>query len=270
MYQANSANKSRNAALTSGTQTFEPQQLDLSTVLSDLLGGNIQNFGQARQLAGAGNKFAFGEFRRYANKLQPQFSALQSQIGTNALSFSRGELPNDVINSIGRASAERGIQSGIGYGSQGSTSGALASLNLRNLGLTSLDLSKYGTNLGIQVNQSAKSMLPQLGGAFDWLFGPSAGLQNAQFNTDWANRASLANVSAGNAVNANVADSAYASSLNQAAAVQQAGNQLSSLLGAYAQNSGTGGAGWGGNYSSTGQRGSATYNGRAIPTAKLA
>lgn len=269
MYQQKSAEKKRNAALTGGTRTFEPEQLDLQSVLGDLLGGNIQNFGQARQLTGAGNKFNFGEFMRYVQKVQPQFKPLQAQIGTNALSFARGELPNDTVNSIGRAAAERGIQGGFGFGSQGAKTGALANLNLRNLGLTSLDLSKYGTGLAMQANQSAKGLMPQLGNAFDWLFGPTQGLQAAEFNLDWQNRAQLANVSTGNAIGQNIADQKYAASLGQAASVQQAGNQLSSLLGGYGRTAGSGGGGFGGDYSPTGT-GSATFNGKAIPRATLA
>lgn len=235
-YSANSASKKRNAALTGGTQTFDPEQLDLQSVLGNLLQTNTNNFAGAAELTSAGNKFNLQEFMRTIKKIQPSFKPLQQQIGSNALSFSRGELPQDTIESIQRAAAQTGIQGGYGFGSQGGKTGALANLNLRNLGLTSLDLTKYGTNLGIQVNQSAKGLMPQLGSAFDWLFTPAQGLQNAQFNMDWLNRGQLANVSTGNAVGQNVADQQYAASLNQAASIQEGSNQLSALLGQYGQN----------------------------------
>lgn len=236
LWQQNKASKERNAALKGGTQTFDPQQVDLASVLQNLLGGNQANFGQATELTQAGNRFNLQEFMRTIKKIQPSFKPIQQQVGANALSFGRGELPNDVINSIGRAASERGIQGGYGYGSQGARTGALANVNLRNLGLTSLDLSKYGTNLGLQVNQSAKGLMPQLGSAFDWLLTPQAGLQTSMFNTDWLNRAGLANTATGNAVNQNVSDQSYASALNQASTIQQSGNQLSALLGQYAKN----------------------------------
>lgn len=181
LYSQNKAQKERNSALSGGTQLFDPQQLDLQSVLGNLLGANTQNFGGAAGLASAGNDFNFGQFMKFIKKVQPNFKQIQRQVGDNALSFSRGELPQDTIESIGRAAAERGVQGGYGFGSQGGKSGALANLNLRNLGLQSLDLTKYGTNLGIQVNQSAKGLLPQLGSAFDWLFTPQMGLQAEMF-----------------------------------------------------------------------------------------
>lgn len=243
LWQQNKASKERNAALKGGTQTFDPQQVDLASVLQNLLGSNQANFGQATALTQAGNKFNLGEFMRTIKKIQPNFKPIQQQVGANALSFGRGELPNDVINSIGRAASERGIQGGYGYGSQGAKTGALANLNLRNLGLTSLDLSKYGTNLGLQVNQSAKSLMPQLGSAFDWLLSPAQGLQTSMFNTDWQNRAGIANTAALNTLTGNLADSSYASALNQAATVQEGAGQLSALLGQYGVNQSAGGKG---------------------------
>lgn len=236
MWSQSKAQKERNSALSGGTQLFDPQQLDLQAVLGNLLGSNTQNFGQAAGLAAAGNDFNFGQFMKTIKKIQPSFKGIQSQVGQNALSFSRGELPQDTIESIQRAAAQTGIQGGYGFGSQGGKTGALANLNLRNLGLTSLDLTKYGTNLGIQVNQSAKGLMPQLGSAFDWLFTPAQGLQAETFNMDWMNRAGLANTSALNTLTGNLADSSYASALNSAATIQEGGNQLSSLLGTYGKN----------------------------------
>lgn len=244
-YSQKSAADKRAGALTGGTHMFDPQQVDLQSVLGNLLGANQQNLGAAENLTGAGNQFNFQQFMHYIKRVQPNFKPIQQQVGRNALSYSQGQLPNDVVNSIGRAASERGIQGGIGYGSQGAKTGALANLNLRNLGLTSLDLSKYGTNLGLQVNQSAKSLMPQLGNAFDWLFTPTQGLQASMFNTDWLNKAALANTAAQNTLTGNLADSQYASALGQASTVQQGANQLSSLLGAYGVNQSAKSAGTG-------------------------
>lgn len=222
----------------------QPSQIDLSRLLGQSIGTNRANLGDAQQFTNRLNAGDYAQFMKFMKKIQPNFKPIQKQVGENALSFARGELPSDTVSSIGRAAAERGIQGGYGYGSQGGKTGALANLNLRNLGLTSLDLTKYGTNLGLQVNQSAKQLLPNLSSAKESLFSPAQGLQLAGINTDWLNKfrmqdveyqnaAELSNITGQNTIGQNIADRQYASALNSAGAIQATGTEIGKLVSQY-------------------------------------
>lgn len=222
----------------------QPAQIDLSRLLGSTIGTNTGNLPAAQKLTRLLNRGDFQQFMKYIQKIQPNFKPIQKQVGENALSFARGELPADQVQSTSRAAAQLGIQNGYGFGTQGGKSGALRNLNVRNLGLTSLDLSKYGTNLGLQVNQSAKQLLPNLSSAKEFLFSPGQGLQLAGINTDWLNRfrmqdveyqnaAELSNITGQNTIGQSIADRNYASALNQAGAVQATGTEIGKLLSQY-------------------------------------
>lgn len=258
----------------------QPAQLDLNSILGNVLSTNRNNLGSAQSYTNRLNAGDFQQFMKYIKKIQPSFKPIQKQVGENALSFARGELPSDTVSSIGRAAAERGIQGGYGYGSQGGKTGALANLNLRNLGLTSLDLTKYGTNLGLQVNQSAKQLLPNLSSAKESLFSPAQGLQLAGINTDWLNKfrmqdveyqnaAELSNITGQNTIGQNIADRQYSSALNQAGNIQATGTEIGKLLSQYGTYMNQNQGGFSGNYNPSGT-GTAYYNGQAIPRATLA
>ena len=157
---AMSANASKKAAsaMRNGVQTFDPirpndpQLVDWQGAVNNSLGFNINNAAQRHQLAGLTNAFNTRQAQRMYRTFQPSFDSIQSQIGQNALSFSRGELPGDVVNSIGRAASQRGLSGGFGQGARGGGSGsAMGNSLLRGLGLTSLDLSKFGTNLAMMI-----------------------------------------------------------------------------------------------------------------------
>lgn len=246
--QQKKASDKQAAALQSGTREFEPEmlgdpaKLDMRKVSQDAVDIPYDKLMYANELSSAVNRLNYAEAIRYYRKIQPSFDAIQRQTGKNALSFSRGELPSDVVSSIGRASAERGIQGGYGFGSQGGRNGALANLNLRNLGLTSLDLAKYGTNLGMNVNAQAKNLLPNLSSPTDWLLTPqqilaaeqyNVGKQNefAVTNNGLMNQAALQNTSLANSVNQSVAGLNYQGDVTQAMGYAQAGQAVGSALG---------------------------------------
>lgn len=174
-------------------QLGDPAQIDPMAVLSQLYNVNSLNTPGARQQAASANKFNINQALKAYNRMLPGFSQLQAQIGANANSFARGELPADVQSSITRAAAQRGIQGGFGFGSQGASGGALGNLNLRNLGLTSLDLSKYGTQLGMQASLNAKALSPTLATQQDYLLTPGQMLGIEQFNVGARNQFALAN-----------------------------------------------------------------------------
>lgn len=262
----------------------DPAQLNPIDILSQLYEANIGNEQQGRDQARKINKFNFKEIQKYYEKVQPYFSQLQSQVGSNAASFARGELPADVQSQITRMSAQQGIQGGFGFGSQGASAGAMGNINLRNLGLNSLELSKFGTNLGMQVNQNARSLLPNMVGLQDFFLNPSqvigigqfnAGAQNqfALQNNRTQNEFELLNAGAYNQANQNQIQQQYAGNLMNAQAVGNATQAIGGAISGFGGGLGTGGTntstGWGGNYAPTGT-GYASYNGMTIPKAQLA
>lgn len=215
---------------------FKPRKLsdttllDLGKIDANLLQSNISNFPQSAELSQRTNRFNINEALKAYTSFQPMFSQLQSQVGQNALSFARGELPADVVSSIGRSAAERGIQGGFaGGGVNGAFGGgnsALKNLNLRNLGLTSLDLSKMGTSLAMQADAQAKALSPILSSPTDFMPTMNQALSVAQFNAntlndnqkynnELTNSADLGNLSANNQYNQALMNSQYAGRLNQ-------------------------------------------------------
>jgi hypothetical protein len=248
-YAANEQSKAAETAAGAmrNYKDYDPYLLDSRLNAQQILGQGLATNDAlrpwAQNNARKNNAFNLKEAIRAYQKLQPYFRGIQDQVGKNTLSYARGELPADVQSQIGRAAAERGIQGGFGFGSQGARSGALANLNLRNLGLTSLDLSKFGTSLGMQVNQNAKSLAPNLMSGQDFLFNPQQWLGIAGTNigiegtnAQYINQARLANASAGNAVAQNVADRQYAAALGQAQTAQAGANQIAGLLSNYYAN----------------------------------
>lgn len=244
MYAANqqkkAAQKQANALGQMETQSVmldDPQQIDPMAVLQQLYNVNSQNTPGARQQAAAANKFNTGQALKAYNKMLPGFSQLQAQIGANANAFARGELPSDVQSAITRAAAQRGIQGGFGFGSQGASGGAMGNLNLRNLGLTSLDLAKYGTQVGMQAGTQAAALTPRLATQQDYLFSPQQMLGIEQFNVGAQNQFMLANnglanqtVANQNQLLANQAQSQYASDLMRAQMIGQVSQSIGSSM----------------------------------------
>lgn len=193
--QSSKANKQAASAL-GGMQQLDletlppPETVDWQSALRSAIGSNFQNLPMDFALANQVNKFNVGQFLRGASEIQPYFRQNQELIGRNAASFARGELPSDVVNSIGRAAAQRGLQGGFAGGlNAGGPGSALASLNLRNLGLSSLELSRGGTQLAQSANNNAASMLPGLFDPASMFISPNMALgvesNNANIINDW-------------------------------------------------------------------------------------
>lgn len=265
--QASKASKEASAAL-GGMQPVDlkelppPQTVDWQEAMRSVIGYNTQNLPMNMALANQVNRFNVNQAVRGYSTIQPYFKQLQEQIGRNASSFAKGELPADVVSSIGRAAASRGFASGIGMGSRGGGyNTALGALNLRNLGLTSLDVSKYGTELGMRANSAAASMTP---GLFDpaSMFMSPAGAVSAEFNNagilnDW-NRANTGIINAERTGNTELANSVlesqvglnYQRQLANAQAVQSASSSVAGLVGGGAFG-GMGGGGYGSSFGAT-------------------
>lgn len=220
--------------------------MDWQDIIKQGIATNYNNLDMNFATANRVNAFQTNQFLKGANKIQPYFSQLQEQIGRNALSYSRGELPGDVVSSVGRAAASRGFANGIGMGSRGGGfNTALGGLNLRNLGLTSLDLSKFGTGVGMQANQNAAGMVPNLFDPASQMISPQMGLnsafQNAGIINDWnknntmiANAEETGNTDILNSILQAQTGMRLQGQLNQAKAIQSASSSLAGVGSQYA------------------------------------
>jgi len=229
-----------------------PETVDWQDILKQTIATNYNNLDMNFATANRVNQFQTNQFLKGANKIQPYFSQLQEQIGRNALSYSRGELPGDVVGSIGRAAASKGFSNGIGMGSRGGGfNTALGGLNLRNLGLTSLDLSKFGTGVGMQANQNAAGMVPNLFDPASQMISPQMGIssafQNAGIINDWnknntmiANAEESGNTDILNSILQAQTGLTLQGKLNQAKSIQSASSSIAGI------GSGIGGASGGG------------------------
>jgi hypothetical protein len=248
------ASKSAANQMRQGVQTFEPiapnapETVDWRRSALDALNFNINNQARQQQFASQTNRFNTQQAQRMYRTFQPSFDSLQSQIGTNALSFARGELPGDVVSSLGRAASTRGLASGFGQGARGGGSGtALGNSLLRGLGLTSLDLSKFGTQLAMNASLQAKQLSPALYDPTQLAVGPQQAIgydmsqagvrnENARYWNQLQNQALMGNVSAQNTANTNATNTELAGQLAQAQAIQQAGATVGGGAMQYATN----------------------------------
>lgn len=252
---ANKSAKKAAGQMREGVQTFDPIQpedpllLDWRRSALDSYNFNNNKLGLMQQIASRTNQFNVNQARRGYRTFQPYFDSLQRQVGANALSFARGELPADTVASIGRAAAQRGIQSGFGQGALGGNVGSqIGNLNLRNLGLTSLDLSKFGTNLAMQANQQAAALTPALFRPESLMVSPqqAIGFDQQQINTQneamryWnqvQNQALMGNTSAQNTANQNAINTQLAGQQAQAQQIAAAGNAIGGIGQTYFQTS---------------------------------
>ncbi len=264
-YQANQQKKQAaqaNAALGNmqqlpTTHLGAPAMVDVGKAQQQAIGLNDGAVQKDFELANQVNNFQLGQALRGYNRIQPYFNQLQAQLGQNALSMSRGELPADVVSNIGRAAASRGFESGFGQGANGAQGGtSLGSLNLRNLGLTSLQTSQQGNQLGLQLNAQAGALAPSLFDPSSMFVTPQLALagqqfnagalnQTAQLNAGYANAANTQNVGLQNAILQQQSNNTLAA--NEAAQKQyaSAAQNVAGFAGTLLQNQGGGSAGYG-------------------------
>jgi hypothetical protein len=224
------------AALAKKGQLDDPELADWQNAGKYATQSNLQNWGRTKQLASGVNAFQQNQALRGYEKFQPYFRQNQELVGRNAASFARGELPSDVVGSIGRAAAQRGIQGGFGM-SQGAGGGgtALGSLNLRNLGLASLDLSKWGTQFAQETNKAGASMMPGLFDPSSQFLNPALAMNGMQFNANAINQTNQLNAGYENAMGMGMIANQQQSALQQGQMVQGASNTVVGLMGQYAQ-----------------------------------
>lgn len=248
-----------------------PETVDYNDIIRQGVQSNYNNLPMNFATANRVNQFNVNQLVRGASTIQPYFKQNQEIIGRNAASMARGELPGDVTSSIGRAAASRGFANGIGMGSRGGGfNTALGNLNLRNLGLTSLDLSKFGTGVAMQSNQNAASMVPNLFDVQGQMISPALGVGSAFQNAGIVNRWNEANTAIANAEasgNTELLNSILEAQtglrlqgqLQQAQAIQSASSTVSGLAGsgAFGGMGGATGAAGGGGFAGAGAGGQA-------------
>jgi len=241
-YAANESSKSSKAAqsgmaaLAKKGKLDDPELADWQNAARFATKANQANTPAAMFLANNVNRFNQNQAMKGYEKFQPCFKQNQELIGRNAASFARGELPSDVVGNIGRAAAQRGIQGGFGM-SQGAGGGgtALGGLNLRNLGLASLDLSKWGTQFAQGANQAAVGMTPGLFDVSSQFMNPALAMNGMQFNANAINQTNQMNAGFENAVGQAMINNQQQSALAQGQAVQGASNTVAGLMSTYAQ-----------------------------------
>lgn len=133
--------------------------------------GNLANLPDIAQLGSATNKENAAQYLALLESLG--LKGLYDQNTSNLESMARGELPKDVEEAIARRSAEAGVASGTS-GSEFNKFG-----KLRNLGLTSLDLTQRA--LGSSAQWLASASIPQFN--FTTMFqSPSQRIATEQWN----------------------------------------------------------------------------------------
>jgi hypothetical protein len=228
-----------------------PQLANINQLASDATGQNLNNLPNAQRLANQTNAFNTRQAIRDYSLIQPYFQQLEAQAGKNISSYEKGELPPDVVASIGRAAAQRGIEGGFGLGANaGGAGGALGSLNLRNLGLTSLQLSQQGTQMAMDATRNAGALAPNLFDVANSFVNPNLMLQgelgNANILNNWnAQNTSIMNEQAGantqqaNQIAYDQTQLQLQSQLAQAQAVQGAANSAAGIAAKYAGTQGS-------------------------------
>lgn len=167
------------AAMSSGNKPKVPafNKTDASLEQNLALQNNMANLPQAEQLSEATNFYNQNELDRMLQEAIPGYHSKVAAGSANVDSFLHGELPPDVAAQIKRNTAEKAL--GGGYGG----SGMARNLTSRDLGLTSLDLTKFGTQLAPQWMASQKALaVPKAFDPASMFLTPAERIGNTQQN----------------------------------------------------------------------------------------
>lgn len=134
-----------------------PKWLNVDPALEQgyAIAGNQRNLAAAAKLGADTNEELITQHLTALERLMPGFSGLNQQIIGNIASQARGEIPQDVQNQMARQAAEMGVTTG--------TSGSDFDKyrQLRNLGLTSLQLTDQALNSAGRWMQTVTSGAPK-------------------------------------------------------------------------------------------------------------
>lgn len=161
---------------------FNP--IDIASVLRDVIGANLGNFGDIKTLASNINQFNTSEDITSLEKLFPGAKGIIRDAGGIIKSQMAGEVPQDVQEQLQRFGAEQAVASGTG-GSEFSRN-----RTARDFGLTSLNLVQQGMNSAERWIQASRARMPLFNVA-SMFMSPGQGLQTAmwneenRWNTEW-------------------------------------------------------------------------------------
>lgn len=172
---------------TSEMEVPEYKPVSVAQAQSNALGANLANWNDITTITKAANKLGGDELIAGMERISPGITQTMGQSTKVMQSWLKGELPQDVQDSIINAGAASGVEGGFAGSSFG------RNLVARDLGLTSLNL----MDKGLTAAERWTSMIGQMTPKFDYsglMVTPSQALQVDEFNTQnqW-NRDWLAN-----------------------------------------------------------------------------
>lgn len=144
--------------------------------------GNQAALPAASRLASGVNTFNQAELDRLYELALPGYDSIRDSLGANYSQLARGQIPQDLQDSIGRSGAARSLAGGFGG------TGMARNLVARDLGLTSLDLMGFATNATQRWLAGATAPRFDVSSMF---FSPAQRLghavneRNFEFNRDW-------------------------------------------------------------------------------------
>lgn len=160
------------------------KKVDFGAETEDMLAENQENLPAAAAFAEEFNRLSGDQLNAALERMLPGYANLRDQTTGNINSMLSGKLPTDVENRIERYAAERGINTGTA----GSDFGEHAAV--RNLGLTSLQLSQQGLDSAMRWIESSASRTPTYNMASSFVpiqqrVGIRASENQFQFQRDW-------------------------------------------------------------------------------------
>lgn len=148
--------------------------VDIDSATTGAIGAAKSNLPSLEQLASSINEFSSDELLKNLNKVLPGYSEIMGKEKGKIDDFLSGKLPKDVSDLIGQRAAEMGIARGTAGGSVDSET------ELRNLGLTSLDMIKTGFDSASRwMSQAAK---PAQFDFTQFMLTPQQRIQDQQWN----------------------------------------------------------------------------------------
>ena len=133
-------------------------------IMGSYRGDIQQNYGQYEDIAQRYSASEQAATRSATEAANPNYYNVLQQLSNTALQAGRGVLPDDVKQQILQNANEDSYLKGFSYGKSGGGGNvyaggndAAANLALRNLGLSSLDMMKYGNALGQDVLGQTRS-----------------------------------------------------------------------------------------------------------------
>ncbi len=134
------------------------RKVDATAEQGNAISGNLSNFDQAAELTGKTNEFTQEQLIESLRRAIPGYDDMVSKSSSVIEGQLRGELSQDVQDQISRRAAARGLAGGF------SGSGMARNLELRDLGLTSLQQTQAGltNSMNFLRNQAGIAVGPQM------------------------------------------------------------------------------------------------------------